>query len=153
MISGVVPGKGKGKMKRAGFVVGFVGAMLLGILGAFAQESVVLKELVLPEQTPGLIDWFLASKAVSVVKYASIITMAVQILKMAAVLFGGKLPAKLTPAVAALMGLLVLWETATADGQINGGDWSALIVAMLATLGAFFGYKVLFSTKAAVNNQ
>lgn len=109
-----------------------------------------LRDLNLPEQTPGLIDWFLASKSVSIVKYAAVVTMVVQLIKTAAMLFGAKLPAKLTPGVVALIGLLGLWEASTADGAINGGDWSALVVALLGTAGAFFGYKVLFSKNAAV---
>lgn len=114
---------------------------------ALAQE---LEPINVPEQVPGLIDWFLASKVVSIVKYSAIITMIVQLIKTAAVLFGGKLPAKATAGVVALVGFLTLWESATADGQINGGDWSALIVSLLSTVGAFFGYKVLFSKTAPV---
>ncbi len=116
---------------------------------ALAQEE--LDPVYVPEQVPGLIDWFLASKAVSVAKYAAIITMIVQVIKTAAVLFGGKLPAKATAGVVALVGLLTLWESATADGQINGGDWSALVVSLAATVAAFFGYKVLFSAQSPVN--
>ena len=110
-----------------------------------------LEPVNVPEQVPGLIDWFLASKAVSIVKYSAIITMVVQLIKTAAVLFGGKLPAKATAGVVALVGFLTLWESATADGQINGGDWSALIVSLAATVCAFFGYKLLFSAKSPVN--
>ena len=124
-------------------------AMAAGL--AWGQETAT--EIALPGQVPGLIDWFLASKAVSIVKYAAVITMVVQILKTAVVLFGGKVPAKLMPGIVALMGLLGLWESVTADGQIDGGDWSALIVAVLGTLAAFFGYKVLFSAKSAVQGE
>jgi hypothetical protein len=98
-----------------------------------------------------IIDWLLGSKVVSIAKYAAIITMVVQVVKTAAVLFGGKLPAKVTAGVVALVGFLTLWEAVTADGQINGGDWSALIVSLAATVCAFFGYKLLFSAKSAVN--
>ena len=87
----------------------------------------------------------------SIVKYSAVITMIVQLIKTAAVLFGGKLPAKATAGVVALVGFLTLWESATADGQINGGDWSALVVALGATVAAFFGYKLLFSSNAPVN--
>ena len=69
-----------------------VGMMLAAGL-ALAQE---LDPVNVPEQVPGLIDWFLASKAVSVAKYAAIITMVVQLIKTAAVLFGGKLPTSAT---------------------------------------------------------
>jgi len=115
---------------------------------ALAQE---LEPINVPEQVPGLIDWFLASKVVSIVKYSAIITMIVQLIKTAAVLFGSKLPPKATAGVVALVGFLTLWESATADGQINGGDWSALIVSLAATVAAFFGYKLLFSSNAPVN--
>ena len=125
-----------------------VGMMLAAGL-ALAQEE--LDPVNVPEQVPGLIDWFLTSKAVSVAKYAAIITMVVQLIKTAAVLFGGKLPAKATAGVVALVGFLTLWESATADGQINGGDWSALVVALSATVAAFFGYKLLFSSNSPVN--
>ena len=140
----MVPGKGTRDMKKtAWFMTGAI--MATGM--ALAQE---LEPINVPEQVPGLIDWFLASKAVSIVKYSAIITMIVQLIKTAAVLFGGKLPAKATAGVVALVGFLTLWESATADGQINGGDWSALIVSLLSTVGAFFGYKVLFSKTAPV---
>mgnify|MGYP003601601420 CR=1 FL=1 len=129
--------------KTAWFMAGAI--MAAGV--ALAQE---LEPINVPEQVPGLIDWFLASKVVSIVKYSAIITMIVQLIKTAAVLFGGKLPAKATAGVVALVGFLTLWESATADGQINGGDWSALIVSLLSTVGAFFGYKVLFSKTAPV---
>ena len=127
------------------------GSLALGLAAAgtlLAADE--LRDLNLPEQIPGLIDWFLASKSVSIVKYAAVVTMVVQLIKTAAVLFGSKLPAKFTPGVVALIGLLGLWEAATADGVINGGDWSALVVALLGTAGAFFGYKVLFSKNAPV---
>ena len=124
-----------------------VGVMLAAGL-ALAQE---LDPVNVPEQVPGLIDWFLASKAVSVAKYAAIITMVVRLIKTLAVIFGGKLPAKATAGVVALVGFLTLWESATADGAINGGDWSALVVALGATVAAFFGYKLLFSSNSPVN--
>lgn len=130
--------------KTAWFMTGAI--MAAGV--ALAQE---LEPINVPEQVPGLIDWFLASKAVSIVKYSAIITMIVQIIKTAAVLFGGKLPAKATAGVVALVGFLTLWESATADGQINGGDWSALVVSLAATVAAFFGYKLLFSSNSPVN--
>lgn len=130
--------------KTAWFMTGAI--MAAGV--ALAQE---LEPINVPEQVPGLIDWFLASKVVSIVKYSAIITMIVQIIKTAAVLFGGKLPAKATAGVVALVGFLTLWESATADGQINGGDWSALIVSLAATVAAFFGYKLLFSSNSPVN--
>ena len=60
---------------------------------------------------------------------------------------------KVTAGVVALVGFLTLWESATADGQINGGDWSALIVSLAATVAAFFGYKLLFSSNAPVNGK
>jgi hypothetical protein len=126
-----------------------VGMMLAAGLALAADGE--LKPVNVPEQAPGLIDWLLGSKVVSIAKYAAIITMAVQIIKTAAVLFGGKLPPKVTAGVVALVGFLTLWEAATADGQINGGDWSALIVSLAATVCAFFGYKLLFSAKSAVN--
>lgn len=132
--------------KQAWMTVG----MMLAAGVALAVDG-EMKPVNVPEQVPGLIDWFLASKAVSVAKYAAIITMVVQLIKTAAVLFGGKLPAKATAGVVALVGFLTLWESATADGQINGGDWSALIVALGATVAAFFGYKLLFSSNAPVN--
>jgi hypothetical protein len=131
--------------KQAWMVVGMITA------AGFALAQDALAPVNVPEQVPGLIDWFLASKAVSIVKYSAIITMIVQLIKTAAVLFGGKLPPKVTAGVVALVGLLTLWESATADGQINGGDWSALIVALGATVAAFFGYKLLFSSNAPVN--
>jgi hypothetical protein len=131
--------------KQAWMVVGMITA------AGFALAQDALAPVNVPEQVPGLIDWFLASKAVSIVKYSAIITMIVQLIKTAAVLFGGKLPPKVTAGVVALVGLLTLWESATADGQINGGDWSALIVSLAATIAAFFGYKLLFSAKSAVN--
>lgn len=130
--------------KTAWFMTGAI--MAAGV--ALAQE---LEPINAPEQVPGLIDWFLASKVVSIVKYSAIITLIVQIIKTAAVLFGGKLPAKATAGVVALVGFLTLWESATADGQINGGDWSALIVSLAATVAAFFGYKLLFSSNSPVN--
>jgi hypothetical protein len=130
--------------KTAWFMTGAI--MAAGV--ALAQE---LEPINVPEQVPGLIDWFLASKVVSIVKYSAIITMIVQLIKTAAVLFGGKLPAKATAGVVALVGFLTLWESATADGQINGGDWSALIVSLAATVAAFFGYKLLFSSNSPVN--
>ena len=132
--------------KQAWIMVG--GIMAAGL--ALAQE-LELEPVNVPEQVPGLIDWFLASKAVSIVKYSAIITMIVQLIKTAAVLFGGKLPAKATAGVVALVGFLTLWESATADGQINGGDWSALVVSLAATVAAFFGYKLLFSSNSPVN--
>jgi hypothetical protein len=130
--------------KTAWFMTGAI--MAAGM--ALAQE---LEPINAPEQVPGLIDWFLASKALSIVKYSAIITMIVQLIKTAAVLFGGKLPTKATAGVVALVGFLTLWESATADGQINGGDWSALIVSLAATVAAFFGYKLLFSSNSPVN--
>lgn len=130
--------------KTAWFMTGAI--MAAGV--ALAQE---LEPINAPEQVPGLIDWFLASKVVSIVKYSAIITMIVQIIKTAAVLFGGKLPPKATAGVVALVGFLTLWESATADGQINGGDWSALITSLAATVAAFFGYKLLFSSNSPVN--
>lgn len=130
--------------KTAWFMTGAI--MAAGV--ALAQE---LEPINVPEQVPGLIDWFLASKVVSIVKYSAIITMIVQLIKTAAVLFGNKLPAKATAGVVALVGFLTLWESATADGQINGGDWSALVVSLAATVAAFFGYKLLFSSNSPVN--
>lgn len=141
----MVLGKGTRDMKKQVWIM--VGGIMAAGL-ALAQE---LEPVYVPEQVPGLIDWFLASKAVSIVKYSAIITMIVQLIKTAAVLFGGKLPAKATAGVVALVGFLTLWESATADGQINGGDWSALIVSLAATVAAFFGYKLLFSSNAPVN--
>lgn len=124
-----------------------IGGMVLAAGAAAAQTN----EVTIPGASVDIIDWLLGSKVVSIAKYAAIITMAVQIVKTAAVLFGGKLPPKVTAGVVALVGFLTLWESATADGQINGGDWSALIVSLAATVCAFFGYKLLFSAKSAVN--
>ena len=129
--------------KQIGLIIG-----LVTVAGAVLADD--MRELILPEQTPGLIDWFLASKAVSVAKYAAILTMAVQVIKALVVGLGAKIPAKYTPAVLALVAFVGAWEQATADGRINGQDWSTLIVAILGTIGAFFGYKVLFSTRARV---
>lgn len=124
-----------------------IGGMVLAAGAAAAQTN----EVTIPGASVDIIDWLLGSKVVSIAKYAAIITMVVQVVKTAAVLFGGKLPPKVTAGVVALVGLLTLWESATADGQINGGDWSALIVSLAATIAAFFGYKLLFSAKSAVN--
>jgi hypothetical protein len=124
-----------------------IGGMVLAAGAAAAQTN----EVTIPGASVDIIDWLLGSKVVSIAKYAAIITMAVQIVKTAAVLFGGKLPPKVTAGVVALVGFLTLWEAATADGQINGGDWSALIVSLAATVCAFFGYKLMFSAKSAVN--
>ena len=96
--------------KQAWIMVG--GIMAAGI--ALAQE---LEPVNVPEQVPGLIDWFLASKAVSIVKYSAIITMIVQLIKTAAVLFGGKLPAKATAGVVALV---VLDRTSGRSGAAAG---------------------------------
>jgi hypothetical protein len=131
-------------MKKQDWVIGGLALMA----GAAAAQT---NEVTLPGAAPDIIDWLLGSRVVSIAKYAAIITMVVQIVKTAAVLFGGKLPPKVTAGVVALVGLLTLWESATADGQINGGDWSALIVSLAATVCAFFGYKLLFSAKSAVN--
>lgn len=129
--------------KQIGWIIGLVMAA-----GAVLAED--MRELILPEQTPGLIDWFLASKAVSVAKYAAILTMVVQVIKALVVGLGAKIPAKYTPGVLALVAFVGAWEQATSDGQINGQDWSTLAVAFLGTIGAFFGYKVLFSTRSRV---
>lgn len=124
-----------------------IGGMALMAGAAAAQTN----EVTIPGASVDIIDWLLGSKVVSIAKYAAIITMVVQVVKTAAVLFGGKLPPKVTAGVVALVGFLTLWEAATADGQINGGDWSALIVSLAATVCAFFGYKLLFSSKSTVN--
>jgi hypothetical protein len=125
--------------------------MTVGVVLAAGAAAAQTNEVTIPGASVDIIDWLLGSRVVSIAKYAAIITMAVQIVKTAAVLFGGKLPPKVTAGVVALVGFLTLWEAATADGQINGGDWSALIVSLAATIAAFFGYKLLFSAKSAVN--
>lgn len=131
-------------MKKQDLVIG-------GLVLAAGVAAAQTNEVAIPGASVDIIDWLLGSKVVSIAKYAAIITMVVQIVKTAAVLFGGKLPPKVTAGVVALVGFLTLWEAATADGAINGGDWSALIVSLAATIAAFFGYKLMFSAKSAVN--
>lgn len=134
-------------MQKRKYIV--LGLFALAASTVLASEAV--KELVLPEQLIELTDWFLANKAVSIVKYAAIVTMVVQVIKSAAMLFGHKLPASVTAGVVALVGFLGLVERVLSDGVISGGDWSALLVSLTGTVGAFFGYKVLFSSEAKVN--
>lgn len=115
---------------------------------ALAAEAA--KEIALPEALPDIVDWLLASKTASVVKYASVITMVTQVVKLAWTLFGSKIPEKLTGGVVGLVGLATLADQIVAKGAVSGGDWSALAVSVVSTVLAFFGYKVLFSPTARV---
>ena len=129
--------------------------ILLGIAGLVVLAGMVLaqevKDIVLPDQIPGLIDWALVNKVFDVTKYALGIQAVVQLIKVGVVAFGSKLSAKFTPALVALTGTLVLVEQVTADKTINGSDWSSLIVSVLATVLAFFSFKVVWSANAKVN--
>lgn len=110
-------------------------------------------EIKLPPEIPSLLDWLLANKAVSVVKYASVITMVVQIVKAVSLAFGAKMNEKWSTVMVALIGFATLIEQVTADGVISGGDWSAIIVSFVSTIAAFFGYKILFSPKAPLHQE
>jgi len=129
--------------------------ILLGIAGLVVLAGMVLaqevKDIVLPDQIPGLIDWALVNKVFDVTKYALGIQAVVQLIKVGIVAFGSKLSPKFTPALVALTGTLVLVEQVTADKTINGSDWSSLIVSVLATVLAFFSFKVVWSSHAKVN--
>lgn len=118
----------------------------LAIAGAAVADE--LTPVPVPEQIPGLLDWFLAHKAVSVSFLVPVLTYVVQIIKAIVAGVGDKIPAKYTPGVLALVAFLGLAAVVTADGKIDGSDWSALIIALLSAVGAFFGYKPLFSKKS-----
>ena len=131
-------------MKKRTVIIGMM--LLAGV--ALAGEAA--KDLVLPQAIPDLIDWLLSSKTASVVKYASVITMVTQIVKTAWVLFGSKIPAKLTAGVVGIVGLATLADQVVAAGGISGSDWSAIAVSVVSTVLAFFGYKVMFSKDSKV---
>lgn len=118
----------------------------LAIAGAAVADELI--PVPVPEQIPELLDWFLANKTVSVSFLVPMLTYVVQIIKAIVAGFGYKIPAKYTPGVLALVDFLGLAAVVTADGKIDGSDWSALIIALLSAVGAFFGYKLLFSTKS-----
>lgn len=94
----------------------------LFVLSAVAEtNAVVRQDLVLPEGLPGLAVWTLGSAVLSVGKWMSGITVAVQIIKWLAVLFGAKLPPHVTAGVVALVTLLTGFVAVGTDGTISGG--------------------------------
>ena len=111
-----------------------------------------LKSLDLPRAIPEAADWLLAHRTLDVVKYAGVVTLVTQIVKAVVAAFGGKLAPRYTPGIVALVGSLTLVEQTVAKGSVGGSDWSALLVSVIATVAAFFGYKVLFSAKSRVQN-
>lgn len=124
-------------------------ALALAAGALFAQEEV----LNLPQAIPDLADWLLAAKTISVVKYAAAITFTTQVVKALVSSFGGKMSPRVTSGLVGLSGLLTLVEQSITDGTLGGASWSALLVSLIATAAAFFGYKVLFSKDAKVQQD
>lgn len=137
-------------MNKTFRLVGLTGIVSL-LAGVVCAQTATESELVLPSQVPELLDWLLANKAVNVAKYTVIIQAVVQIIKVAAVAFGTKFSEKVTAGMVALVGTLTLVESVLADGQISGSDWSNLFTSVVATVLAFFSYKVVWSAAAPVN--
>lgn len=124
-------------------------ALALAVGAVFAQEQVIN----LPQAIPDAVDWLLASKTISVVKYTAAITFVTQVVKALVASFGGKMSPRVTTGLVGLSGLLTLVEQSITDGTIGGTSWSALVVSLIATLAAFFGYKVLFSKDARIQRE